>query len=166
MGIHMKYIVVVLILAGAIGGGYFFLKQTKNSPQPILSQPKADSSMPVPGTKTVEKIVTQEDRYIPYSLAQLTTMSNKKRVLYFYANWCPICRPIDEEFRQKMSQIPENVVVIRVNYNDSDTDAEEKDLAKKYGITYQHTFVQIDAQGNKIAIWNGGGLTELLANIK
>jgi thioredoxin-related protein len=47
-----------------------------------------------------------------------------------------------------------------------ETDQEEKDLAKKYGITYQHTFVQIDSKGNEITKWNGGKTDELLAKIK
>ena len=40
------------------------------------------------------------------------------------------------------------------------------DLAKKYGITYQHTFVQIDSQGKEVTKWNGGQTDELAANIK
>lgn len=126
-----------------------------------------------PPTTQYEQTITQQEqtvpaatRYIVYSKSALDQAANKKRVLYFYANWCPICRPIDKEFSANMDKIPDGVVVIRVNYNDSDTDAEEKNLANRYGITYQHTFVQIDAAGNKIALWNGGGLTELLTNIK
>lgn len=86
--------------------------------------------------------------------------------LYFYANWCPICKPADADFKANSSKIPPDVTVIRVNYNDTDTGQEEKDLAKKYGITYQHTFVQIDAQGKEVTKWNGGQTDELLANIK
>ena len=37
---------------------------------------------------------------------------------------------------------------------------------EKYGITYQHTFVQIDAEGKEITKWNGGKIDELLTNIK
>lgn len=133
----------------------------------LIPKPQQPSLPAVtPATPQQEQTITPQTRYIVYSKGALNQAANKKRVLYFYANWCPICRPIDIEFKQNESKIPENVVVIRVNYNDSDTDAEEKDLAKQYGITYQHTFVQIDAQGNKIAFWNGGGLAELLSNIK
>ncbi len=141
----------------------------------VLAPKPQQPSVPaiIPPTTQYEQTTTQQaqttpaaTRYIVYSKAALTQAANKKRVLYFYANWCPICRPIDVEFRQNMNKIPQDVVVIRVNYEDSDTDAEEKDLAKQYGITYQHTFVQIDAQGNKLALWNGGGLAELLGHIQ
>jgi thioredoxin-related protein len=53
-----------------------------------------------------------------------------------------------------------------VNYNDTATDQAEKELAKKYGVTYQHTFVQIDAEGNEVTKWNGGKIEELLHNIR
>ena len=42
----------------------------------------------------------------------------------------------------------------------------KKELAQKYSITYQHTFVQIDAEGKEITKWNGGKIDELLTNIK
>lgn len=105
-------------------------------------------------------------RYVEYSKAALDQAANSRRVLYFYANWCPVCKPADADFAANSSKIPSDVTVIRVNYNDTDTDQEEKDLAKKYGIIYQHTFVQIDAQGKEVTKWNGGETDELIANIK
>jgi hypothetical protein len=57
------------------------------------------------------------------------------------------------------------VTIIRVNYNDSDTDPAEEALADEYGVTYQHTFVQIDENGNEVAKWNGGEIEELLERI-
>jgi len=32
-----------------------------------------------------------------------------------------------------------------------------------YGVTDRHTWVRIDAAGGKLAVWNGGGMDELLA---
>lgn len=105
------------------------------------------------------------ERYVEYSEEALTAASGR-RVLFFYASWCPTCKPADANFKANEAKIPEDLTVIRVNYNDSETDEEEKDLAKKYGITYQHTYVQIDANGNEIAKWNGGQIDELLKNVK
>ncbi len=116
-----------------------------------------------------EKMVADKNstsRYVEYSKATLDKAASTRRVLFFYANWCPICKPADADFRTNSSKIPSDVTVIRVNYNDTDTDQEEKELAKKYAITYQHTFVQIDAQGKEVTKWNGGKTDELLANIK
>ena len=107
-----------------------------------------------------------DGRYVEYASGTLDMYAGQRRVLYFYANWCPTCRPADAEFKANANQIPDRVVLIRVNYNDSDTDSEEEQLATKYGITYQHTFVQIDSNGNEVTKWNGGQIAELLANIE
>lgn len=104
--------------------------------------------------------------YVEYSKANLDAAASGRRVLFFYASWCPTCRPADTSFNENKSKIPSDLTIIRVNYNDSDTNQEEKDLAKKYNITYQHTYVQIDGQGNAITLWNGGQINELLSNIK
>ena len=69
--------------------------------------------------------------------------SDKLVVLYFYANWCPICK---EETKNSLypafSELTtDRVVGIRVNYKDSDTDKDEEALARQYGIAYQHTKV-------------------------
>lgn len=63
-------------------------------------------------------------------------------VLNFYANWCPICRAEKPEWERAFNELSdENVIGFRVNYNDSDTDQDEKNLAKEFDITYQHTKV-------------------------
>ena len=105
-------------------------------------------------------------RYVQYSKTALNSASSNRRVLFFYASWCPTCKLADASFTQNASKIPGDVTVIRVNYNDPETDQEEKDLAKKYGVTYQHTFVQIDSSGSEVTKWNGGQIDELLSNIK
>lgn len=68
--------------------------------------------------------------------------SHKLIVLYFYANWCPICV---EELPHLYSAFNElrtaEVVGFRVNFNDGDTDDDERQLASEYGVPYQHTKV-------------------------
>lgn len=109
---------------------------------------------------------TAESRYVLFSPEVLSATAHTRRVLFFYANWCPTCRPADARFTEDMSQIPSDVTLIRVNYNDTDTDQAEKDLARQYGITYQHTFVQIDGDGAVVTQWNGGQIDELNSNLK
>lgn len=111
-------------------------------------------------------LMKADSHYVEYSSKVLADSANTKRVLFFYANWCPTCRPADANFKANIGKIPTGVTLIRVNYNDSDTDAEEKALADKYEVTYQHTFIQIDKDGNPVTRWNGGQIGELLANIK
>lgn len=116
--------------------------------------------------KTEDKMMDKHGEYVSYGAGVLENTSKNRRVLFFYANWCPTCRPADASFEQNESKIPSDVSVIRVNYKDTETDQSETDLAKKYGVTYQHTFIQVDEQGNEIAKWNGGKIDELLKNLK
>ncbi len=67
---------------------------------------------------------------------------NKIIILDFYANWCPICRGEAPDLHAGFDQLDNpNVVGFRVNYNDDQTDDAERDLAKQFGIVYQHTKV-------------------------
>lgn len=157
-------IIAGIVLLVLVGGGLFIAnQQSKSTEEAKMAQEKAAMK------KEVDKMTTDKNsasRYVEYSKAALDQAATNRRVLYFYANWCPICKPADADFRANSSKIPTDVTVIRMNYNDTDTDQEEKDLAKKYAITYQHTFVQIDGQGKEVTKWNGGKTDELLANIK
>lgn len=115
----------------------------------LYSVPKKSPAQPQPNS-----------RYVDYSPAAYGVATDIKRVLYFYATWCPTCSVANEDFTVNAAQIPEDVIIFRTNY-----DAETA-LKTKYGITYQHTFVQVDAAGNELSKWNGGGLTELIRNLK
>jgi thiol-disulfide isomerase/thioredoxin len=116
----------------------------------------------VPGD---DAMMDNKGSYVPFTPEVLASAASRRRVLYFYANWCPTCIPADANFKANTSKIPEDVTLIRVNYNDTDTDDTERALAVKYGITYQHTFVQIDGSGNEVSKWNGGQIKELLDHL-
>ena len=146
--------IIGAVILVVVGGLFFSNQQPKNGQQPKMEKE------PVAMEKTANS------RYLVYSKDVYDAASDKRRVLYFYATWCPSCKQANEDFTANPNKIPEDVVVIRTNYNDPDTDQGEKDLAKKYGITYQHTFVQIDSQGKEITKWNGGQTDELVTNIK
>lgn len=169
----MLLIIVSIVL---IGGGAYLLSSNERAASPTQDgseqQPNAALSQTDSLTDESSESSTNNNdervasRYVDYSKTALDSSTSKRRVLYFYATWCPTCKVANTDFQTNTDKIPEDVIVIRTNYNDSDTDQEEKDLARKYGITYQHTFVQIDGQGNELTTWNGGQLEELLENVK
>jgi len=73
--------------------------------------------------------------------------------LYFYANWCPICKREQVDTFAAFNELnDQNLIGFRVNYKDGDDDADEKALAQQYGIAYQHTKV-ILKDGKQIGKW-------------
>ncbi len=84
-----------------------------------------------------------------------------KVVLNFHAPWCPTCQALDKNINANLGAIPAKTVIVKTDYDSSN------DLKKKYGVTYQHTMVQIDSSGNKIKKWSGSPeLKDLLAEIQ
>jgi thiol-disulfide isomerase/thioredoxin len=172
----MKNTTILIVVIALLGLGAYMFSTKSNEPEVmmekdavVMEKDSKDSMKKETGEvmmeKTDEGMIT-DSRYVAYSSTALEKASTGKTVLFFYASWCPTCKPADADFEENANTLPKDVTVIRVNYNDPDTDQEEKDLAKKYGITYQHTFVQIDGEGKEIAKWNGGKSAELLKNIK
>lgn len=178
----MKYALALIVLVVLIFGGYLLYSYQK---MPQSNQPIGDQMMQKdqPAGTPIEQSEMMEDQmstnsadqmnpsmtkgeYVEYSRSALDNAASGKRVLFFYASWCPTCRPADADFKANQSQIPDGVTLIRVNYNDPQTDADEKALAQKYAVTYQHTFVQINPQGKQISKWNGGKLAELISNLQ
>ncbi len=146
-------VVVGTLILVAIGFTVMMGRRLSDIPDdvPVISVPQQGGS-DVPSA--------ERDRYQEYSQDELNEPGGNRRVLFFHASWCPTCKVADAEFEKNASAIPEGVVVYKTDY---DTHAE---LKKKYGVTYQHTFVQLDGQGNVVKKWNGGGIKELAANVQ
>jgi len=157
----------LLIIAVLLIAGYFFFNPSAKldsvtKPESTISTettPNDSEASGNPGT-------TETSRYRTNHASELAEAQSPRRILFFYASWCPTCIPADKILASSQSSLPSDVIIYRLNYNDTDTDQVEKDLAKKYGVTYQHTYVQIDESGEVVTKWNGGALSELLANLK
>ncbi len=70
-------------------------------------------------------------------------------VLFFAASWCPTCREADENLTAAKDELPAGLTVVKVDYDGA------TDLRQKYGVTVQHTFVQVDAEGKELTKWVG-----------
>jgi thiol-disulfide isomerase/thioredoxin len=79
-------------------------------------------------------------------------------VLFFAADWCPDCRADLEDINANGSRLGDVTVVVA----DYDKTA---DIKAMYGITSQHSYVQIDSHGKALAIWSGGGVAGILAHV-
>ena len=68
----------------------------------------------------------------------------KAIVLYFYADWCPVCKAEFPVMRAAFDAFGSGGVVgFRVNFKDNSTDEAEVALAREFGVAYQHTKVLI-----------------------
>lgn len=152
------YLVVLLVTVSLLS--YLFFTKKVNSPSEENISQSPQTSQTITPTDTDTKSDYQD--FNPQDFEQ---NRSKRRVLFFYANWCTTCRPVNADFLKNQDQIPDDVIVFRVNYKDSDTDKSEKELAEKYKIIYQHTFVQVNQQGDEIKKWNGGNLSDLIKNV-
>ncbi|HNQ31789.1 MAG TPA: thioredoxin family protein [Candidatus Woesebacteria bacterium] len=108
-----------------------------------------------------ETVTTTAGSYQVYSAEKIALAATNDVVMFFHAAWCPSCRALSQDIEQNLSAIPSGVVILKVDY-DSETE-----LKKKYGVTTQHTLVQVDQDGNQIKKWNGSPrLENLLSQIQ
>lgn len=91
--------------------------------------------------------------------AQVDALAAKgKTVVFFFASWCPNCRATVAELNARWSEVNPDLTLVIADY---DT---ETALKGKYGVTYQDTFVLLDAKGAAVKSWNAGGVDGLNAN--
>lgn len=96
--------------------------------------------------------------YQVYTRAAFDAAKGSQRVLFFHATWCPNCKGADADITKNLAKLPAGVTIFKTDYD------KEAALKKQYGITYQHSFVLVDAQGKALKKWAGGGLKEIMAN--
>ena len=95
------------------------------------------------------------ESYSPEKIATKAAIGDV--VLFFRASWCPTCRAIDADIKAHVADIPSNLTILDVDYDNS------TDLKKKYGVTLQSTMVQVDKDGTLIKKWNMMNSTPTLA---
>ena len=170
-------IVAVIIGVILIGGGVWYLSFSNET---VI--PESDGVMPVrageAGGEEKDDAMMEKDEsammkdgegaategrgnYEVYAPEKLARADDGDVVLFFKASWCPTCKALDGDIKANASSIPSGVTILEVDYDNS------TDLKRKYNVTYQHTLVQVDAEGNQIAKWSGSPtLASLLTNIK
>lgn len=151
---------IVLSFAAVAGAAYFASQRRAQEPTPV-PQETAEASPAGEMQKEEGDAMEKEPvsgRFVPTGevLAGTTTpfvnfnqkdydqalRENRDILLYFYANWCPICRVELTRTHEAFNELElTNVVGFRVNYNDNETDDFEENLARQFGIAYQHTKV-------------------------
>lgn len=109
----------------------------------------------------VKDTMMKKGSYEAYSPDKVMRAETGDVVLFFHASWCPSCRGLNSDIEANVSAIPEGVTILKLDYD------KETELKKKYGVTTQHTLVQVDKDGNMIKKWSGGSsLSNLVSQIQ
>ena len=107
-----------------------------------------------------DSMMSTHGSYEAYTPEKVSRAADGNVVLFFHAPWCPTCRSADADITKNTATIPAGLSILKTDYDTYD------ELKKKYGVTYQHTFVQVDAAGNLIKKWSGGDYSDILANVQ
>ncbi|MBU2158889.1 thioredoxin family protein [Patescibacteria group bacterium] len=147
-------IIGIIILLG-IGGAVYAFSQPKGDTMmkdEYAMMEKEEGAMMEKDSDSMmegEDSMMQKGSYEMYSSEKLALAENGDVVLFFKATWCPTCRALDADIKSNTGTIPSDLTILEVNY---DT---ETALKQKYGVTYQHTLVQVAADGTLIKKWDG-----------
>lgn len=159
--------IIALILAGIAIVGFFVISFKKSEDQAktpsdatkqvAVNEPTTETVLEKPQATTTN---SESGSYEEYDPTKISRAKDGQVILFFHASWCPSCRALNADIEKNLDAIPEKVSILKTNY---DTETE---LKKKYGITYQHTLVQVDQNGAMIKKWSGSPtLSNLLSQI-
>ena len=137
-GAAMKMPAAVLVFAGILVVGALFLSQS-------LSDPSGRTD----GAGQSSSPLASSSAYGDYSPEAVSSASDGERVvLFFHAQWCATCKLLSDDISANVDQIPQDVRILVVDF-DSQTA-----LKQKYGVTQQHTLVQVTRDGDLVAKWS------------
>jgi len=123
------------------------IQENTSNPLPEVSQETVSETVEL-DSQPVESISAVYQAYSPDALAGATD----DIVLFFNAEWCSSCKAAEEKIKNQT--IPGNLTLLDVDYDSN------YELRKKYGVVAQHTFVQVDNEGNMIKKWVWGDSVE------
>jgi len=146
-----KYLLPLALSAIIVLGGC----SQANSSSDAMSSAKSPSSATSHSDSASQSYITY-DQY----QASKDKYADSKVVLFFNAKWCPACRAINEALTSDPGKIPAKTTVVSVDYD------QHTDLRQRYGVTTQHTFVQIDTNGEKTRQWVSTSVDALLKELQ
>lgn len=99
---------------------------------------------------TDDSMIKKAGLYVPYEASKLAMANSGDVVLFFKASWCPSCRTLDSNIKANLDTIPSGLTILELDYDTATA------FKQQYGVTTQHTLVQVDADGTLIKKWSGG----------
>lgn len=121
-----------------------------SDPTPAASDgPSAGVSASSSAGATAESSAPTDGAYVTRAEyeADPAAYDGSKVVYFFHASWCSSCRATEKAIAE--TGVPAGLTLVKADY-DSDTE-----LRQRYGVTTQHTFVQVGPDGERLGIWTG-----------
>lgn len=81
-------------------------------------------------------------------------------VLYFHANWCPVCIQLDSDISGAIADFPAGSTILKLDFD------EEIELRQEYGVTVQSTLITINAAGEVVEKLSAPSNSDLIAAIE
>jgi thioredoxin 1 len=122
---------------------------TEETSETLPTEPST-TSQDIPTSNQESTPTASVGSYEAYSADKIARAADGTVVVFFHASWCPSCRALNSNIESNRSEISAGVSILKTDY-DSETE-----LRQKYGVTTQHTLVQVDKDGNLIKKWSGG----------
>ncbi|MBD3269943.1 hypothetical protein GF376_00275 [Candidatus Peregrinibacteria bacterium] len=122
----------ILFLAACNVDGTTETASNISNPVENTSENHSDSVIPVAAAAVYED----------YSESRFDELEgNKPFAIFFHAGWCPTCRALDTELKNELSELPEDAIILKANYDG------ENELKQKYGINMQSFVVIVNKNG-------------------
>lgn len=152
-----QWIVLAVVLVILVGGAVYVTSPQKMA-QEVMMEEEVMMEQDEVMMDEKDGAMMEKGSYEPYAPEKLAMANTGDVVLFFRATWCPTCRALDADIRA--GSIPADLTILDVNYDTATV------LKQKYGVTMQHTLVQVDANGTLIKKWTGSPtLTDLVAQV-
>lgn len=160
IGVVVIILIVVFVFKGNSGGDKAMVKDGSQETESMMKDESTDMMQKDETSMMEEDNMMKAGTYEAYAPEKLAKAETGDVVLFFRASWCPTCRAVDADIRANFSSIPADLVILDVDYDNSAA------LKQKYGVTYQHTFVQVDKNGTLLKKWSGSPtLTKLVSEV-
>lgn len=149
--INTKVLIVASIITVILGGATLFLLSSGDDPLAQINKTSATTAnKPQTVASTEQSNGETKDFIVPGYVeydAQRVIATGGDKVIFFHANWCPICEALQSNILEE--GVPEGLTIFKANF-DTDTD-----LRKQYGVTAVSSLVQVDDSGTLLKKWAG-----------
>ena len=128
------------------------------SPTPAPATTSASPSASAEAADATVQPAVAPGSFVPYAdyVNDTAAYDNTDVVYFFNASWCPTCNEAVESIEG--TGVPEGVTIVSVDFDSS------QDLKQQYGVTQQHTYVQIDPNGDEVQKFSGNITAQSVAD--